>query len=167
MRGAGRGLGAAAIFGAISSMTQDSFVNKDEHGNAESIALPIIAISQAQVIGKTLVLLLKSGGDMRFEFKQPKLITAFVANISAAQAEGKCPYCGSPSRGSSSCPQCGAPLQGGGAAAAPREPAGGTTFTVSSQPALQQGGRGGFCPQCGQPVRVGSRFCDSCGQRLA
>ena len=163
MRSAGRGLAAAAVFGAISSWSQDSFVNKDARGNAESIALPIIAISQAQAMGNKLVLPLKSGGDMRFEFKQPKLITAFVANISAARDQGKCPYCGSPSRGLAMCPQCGAPLEGGGGAGAVSSgPAPGTTFTVPTQP----GGQGGYCTNCGQPLPAGAKFCSRCGQRV-
>lgn len=164
MRSAGRGLGVAAVFGALSSWNQDSFVNKDANGHAESVALPLVAFAQAQIMGDKLVLPLKSGGDMRFEFKHPKLITAFIANINAAQEQGKCPYCGAPSRGLTSCAQCGAPLEGGRAGAAPTGPAQGTTVVVTGPP--QQGGRGGFCPRCGQPVRVGARFCDACGQSL-
>ncbi|RDE16320.1 MAG: hypothetical protein C4K47_01695 [Candidatus Thorarchaeota archaeon] len=162
MRSVGRGLGAAAVFSAVSSWTQDSFVNKDANGRAQSIALPLVAFSQAQAMGKTLVLPLKSGGDMRFEFKHDKVIPAFMANINSAQQEGKCPYCGAPSRGLSSCSQCGAPLQGGGGGPAQRGPVGGTTITITGQPTE----RGGFCPNCGQPVRPGASFCDRCGQRL-
>ncbi len=138
MRSAGRGLGVAAVFGALSSWNQDSFVNKDANGHAESVALPLVAFAQAQIMGDKLVLPLKSGGDMRFEFKHPKLITAFIANINAAQEQGKCPYCGAPSRGLTSCAQCGAPLEGGRAGAAPTGPAQGTTVVVTGPDLLSR-----------------------------
>jgi hypothetical protein len=31
----------------------------------------------------------------------------------------------------------------------------------------QGNGKGGFCPQCGQPTDVGDRFCAACGHRLS
>jgi hypothetical protein len=194
IRSVGHGIGAAAVYSAISSWTQDSFINKDAKGNAESMAIPLVAVSQAQISGNKLVLPLKSGGDMRFEFKQPKVITAIIANISSAQGQGKCPYCGSPSGGRASCSKCGAVLEGGGGGGTPRGSGGDETVTMTGGGDEEQGsftitstgsgrggqpdrasitfkttggggGRGGFCSSCGQPLPAGAKFCNSCGQK--
>jgi hypothetical protein len=156
VRGLGRGLGFAAVGAAISSWSSDSFYNKDANGNTESLAIPILAISQAAQSGNDLIVTLKSGGNMRFSFKQKKVIPSIMANITSAQNEGKCPYCGHNAGNASSCPQCGAPIEGGGGGAQPHA----ESVTISTD------GGGGFCTNCGQQYPAGARFCNSCGHRV-
>ncbi|MFW9848282.1 MAG: hypothetical protein ACFFF4_04035, partial [Candidatus Thorarchaeota archaeon] len=76
-----RGITYAAVGAAISSWSRDSYYNKDKDGNTESIAIPILAISQAAQSGNKLVVELKSGGNMQFEFKQKKVIPSIMANV--------------------------------------------------------------------------------------
>jgi hypothetical protein len=148
IRRVGRGMGYAAVGLAINRWTRDSYINKDDKGNTESIALPILALSQAQQSGKELVVELKSGGDMRFEFKQKKVIPSIIANITSAQEKGKCPYCGANAGNAAECPKCGAPIEGGG----------------SSAPSTSDSA--GFCTNCGHPYPEGAKFCNKCGQKL-
>jgi len=162
LRGIGRGLGYAAVGAAITSWTADSFYNRNENGETESLAVPLVAISNAQQSGNQLVIELKSGGDLRFEFKQPKVIPSLLANITHAQEKGKCPYCGATVGNAASCPNCGAPIGGGGGAPGAGAPAAGTTVHVH----VSEGG-GGYCPNCGNPVPAGSKFCNNCGYKLA
>jgi hypothetical protein len=112
LRSAGRGIGYAAVGTAIASWTSDSFYNKDANGNTESIALPLMAISQATQSGNRLIVDLKAGGNMQFEFKQSKVIPSVVANVNTAQDQGKCPYCGTRAGNAVSCPNCGGALGG-------------------------------------------------------
>ncbi|NHJ13119.1 MAG: zinc ribbon domain-containing protein [Candidatus Thorarchaeota archaeon] len=157
IRGVGRGLAYGAVGVAVSSWTRDSFYNKDANGNTESLAVPIVSIAQASQSGDKLIIELKSGGDMRFEFKQKKVIPSIMANISSAQGEGKCPYCGTIAKGASQCPKCGAPIEGGGGGA--HDHSDSVTISMSS-------GGGGFCTNCGQPYPEGAKFCGGCGQRV-
>ncbi|MFW9800528.1 MAG: zinc ribbon domain-containing protein, partial [Candidatus Thorarchaeota archaeon] len=146
VRGIGRGLGFAAVGAAISSWSSDSFYNKDANGNTESLAIPLMAISQVAQSGNDLIVSLKSGGNMRFRFRQKRVIPSIMANVSAAQNEGKCPYCGSSnSPGAAACQKCGAPIEGGGGGAA--------------------AAGAGFCRNCGAPMDPGDRFCGKCGAR--
>jgi len=184
LRSVGRGLGYAAVGTAVSSWTRDSYYNKDDQGNTESIALPLIAITQATQSGKKLVVELKAGGNMQFEFKQDKVIPSVVANVNSAQDQGKCPYCGTGAGNAVSCPKCGAPLggsgeSGGGHAASHSGGGGGTTFDIRG---AQGAGRGGSmritygedADGDGQPDSVqvdyggsggdGGGFCSNCGQ---
>jgi len=117
LRSVGRGLGYAAVGTAISSWTRDSYFNKDKDGNTESIALPLLAISNAAQSGSKLVVDLKAGGNMQFEFKQKSVIPSVVANLSSAQNVGKCPYCGAGAGNVAVCPNCSAPLGGSGGGA--------------------------------------------------
>lgn len=146
IRGVGRGIGYAAVGTAISSWTRDSFYNKDSNGNTESIAIPLMAIATAEQSGNKLVVDLKAGGNMIFEFKQKKVIPSFKANITQAMQVGKCPYCGAKAGNAASCPQCGAPIEGGGVGG-------------------ESGGGGGFCTNCGQSIPAGAKFCGGCGQK--
>ncbi len=148
LRAAGRGIGYAAVGTAISSWTRDSYLNKDNKGNTESLALPLVAISNAAQSGDRLILDLGSGGNVELKFKQKKVIPTVIANISGAQQSGKCPYCGAGgASGAASCGKCGAPLGGSGG--------------VSSA----GGGGSGFCKNCGQPLDAGDRFCGKCGHQ--
>jgi len=117
LRSVGRGIGYAAVGTAVSSWTRDSYFNKDKDGNTESLALPLLAISQATQSGNKLIVELKAGGNMQFEFKQKNIIPSVVANVNSAQDQGKCPYCGSRAGNVASCPKCGAPLGGTGGGA--------------------------------------------------
>ncbi len=146
---AGWRMGAGAAGLAITKWTMDSYYNKDKDGNTESIALPIVAISQATQTGDRLIVELKSGGHMDFKFKQKKVIPSIIASISSAQNEGKCPFCGTQTRGGTQCPNCGAPIEGGG---------GGTSGDTS--------GGAEFCTNCGNPVPAGAKFCGKCGNRV-
>ena len=146
---AGRHMGYAAVGMAITSWTMDSYYNKDKDGNTESIALPLLAISQATQSGNRLIVELKSGGNMDFRFKQKKVIPSIIANITTAQQDGKCPYCGTNAGNVSACPKCGAPIEGGGGGPGPAASTGG----------------GNFCTNCGQPVAAGTKFCGSCGSQ--
>jgi hypothetical protein len=114
MRGAGRGLGYVAVGTAVSRWTSDSFYNKDAKGNTESVAVPLVAIAQATQSGNKLIVELKAGGNMQFEFKENKMIPSIVANVDTAQDQGKCPYCGAGAGNVSACPRCGAALGGTG-----------------------------------------------------
>jgi hypothetical protein len=126
LRSAGRGIGVAAVGTAISSWTQDSFYNKDANGNTESLALPVAVIGQATQSGNKLMVELKSGGSMQFDFKQKNVIPSIVANLSQAQTEGKCPYCGAGAAPNmAACPRCGAPLGGSGQPAHSHDAGGG------------------------------------------
>lgn len=134
LRSAGRGIGYAAVGTAISGWTRDSFYNKDKDGNTESLALPLAVIAQATQSGDKLIIELKSGGNMQFDFKQKKVIPSIVANLTQAQNEGKCPYCGaSAATDMASCPRCNAPLGGSG------------------KPAPSKGGGGGRADYSGTP----------------
>ena len=181
LRSVGRGLGYAAVGTAISSWTRDSYYNKDANGNTESIALPLIAISNAAQSGNKLVVDLKAGGNMQFEFKQKSVIPSVVANLSSAQDAGKCPYCGAGAGNAAMCPNCGAPLGGSGGASSGGEGGGHTHVDV-------RGGRGGGGPDSmritygadrdgdGQPDSVqidysgggggggAGGYCSNCGQ---
>jgi len=180
-RGLARGITYAAVGTAISSWTQDSFYNKDANGNTESIAIPVIAISQATQSGNRLIVTLKSGGDMQFDFKQKKVIPSIIANLSSAQEAGKCPYCGANAGNVPSCPNCGGVIEGG--SATPSGGAGGApgeSFTIhyqdrdgDGQPdsvtVHQPGGGGaaaGYCHNCGKGYPAGARFCGGCGQPI-
>ena len=112
---AGRGIGYAAVGTAVASWTSESFYNKDAKGNTESIALPLMAITQASQSGSKLIVELKAGGNMQFEFKQSKVIPSILANVNSAQDQGKCPYCGTGAGDAVSCPKCGGALGGSGA----------------------------------------------------
>ena len=116
VRGAGRGLGIVAVGTAVSRWTSDSFYNKDAKGNTESIAVPLLAIAQATQSGNRLIVELKAGGTMQFDFKENKMIPSIVANVDTAQDQGKCPYCGAGAGNASACPRCGAALGGSGQA---------------------------------------------------
>ena len=155
LRRVGRGIGYAAVGTAITSWTRDSYYNKDADGNTESIALPLMAISQATQSRKKLIVELKAGGNMQFEFKQDKVIPGVVANVNSAQDQGKCPYCGTGAGNAVSCPKCGAPLggTGGGGHAASHGGGGG-------------GGGGGYCSNCGQQYPAGAKFCNGCGHKV-
>jgi hypothetical protein len=152
LRRVGRGLGYAAVGTAVTSWTRDSYYNKDDKGNTDSIALPLVAITQATQSGNKLIVELKAGGNMQFEFKQQRVIPGVVANVNTAQDDGKCPYCGTGAGNASACPKCGAPLggSGGGGGAAP---SGGS-------------GDGGFCSNCGQQYPAGAKFCNGCGNKV-
>ncbi|RLI55342.1 MAG: hypothetical protein DRP09_10000 [Candidatus Thorarchaeota archaeon] len=192
LRSAGRGIGYAAVGTAISTWTRDSYFNKDANGNTESLALPIAAISQATQSGNRLIVELKSGGTMEFEFKQKKVIPSVVANLSQAQSEGKCPYCGAGAATyMAECPRCGAPLGGSGV---PPTGASGGAAHVTGQPGqvhIDVKGQGGGGPESmhitygedrdgdGRPDSVsisysgqpgsgggGGGFCPNCGQSL-
>jgi len=183
IRSVGRGIGYAAVGTAISSWTRDSYYNKDDKGNTESIALPLIAISNAAQSGKKLVVELKAGGNMQFEFKQDKVIPSVVANVNSAQDAGKCPYCGSSAGNAAECPKCGAPLGGSGAGghAASGGGGGGTTIDVRGARGAGRGGSmrityGEDADGDGQPDSVqvdyggegggsGGGYCSNCGQQ--
>ncbi len=156
---AGRLASYAAVGAAISTWSRDSYYNKDKDGNTESIAIPVLAVSQAAQSGDKLVVELKSGGNMQFKFKQRKVIPSIIANITSAQNVGKCPYCGTNAGNAAACPKCGAPIEGGG-----RVPtAGGDTFTATISTG---GGGGGFCTNCGNPVPPDGKFCGKCGSQV-
>ena len=146
MRGASRGLAYAAVGTAISSWTRDSYLNKDKNGNTESLAIPLIGISNAAQSGDRLIIELASGGTMEFNFRQKKVIPSVVSNIMGAQQSGKCPYCGAASSGAATCSNCGGTLGGTGTAGA----------------AASSGS--GFCRNCGSPLDAGDKFCGKCGQ---
>ncbi len=151
LRRVGRGIGYAAVGTAVTSWTRDSYYNKDDKGNTDSIALPLVAITQATQSGKNLIVELKAGGNTKFEFKQQRVIPGVVANVNTAQDDGKCPYCGTGAGNASACPKCGAPLGGSGGGGA--APSGG-------------GGNGGFCSNCGQQYPAGAKFCNGCGHKV-
>jgi hypothetical protein len=161
-RSLARGITYAAVGTAISSWTADSYYNKDQNGNTESLALPLLAISNASQSGDRLIVELKSGGAMEFKFKQKRVIPSVVANVSSAQTQGKCPYCGTNAGNVPSCPNCGGIIEGGGGGA-PAHGAGDVTVTVPTGPASDQAG---FCMNCGQPYPQGARFCNGCGQKV-
>jgi hypothetical protein len=183
-RSLARGITYAAVGTAISSWTRDSYYNKDKDGNTESIAIPVIAISQATQSGNKLIVELKSGGDMQFHFKQKKVIPSVVANLSSAQNAGKCPYCGANAGNVPSCPNCGGVIEGGSGAPAHSGGGGGTpgeSFTIQYQDrdgdgqpdsvtVHQPGGGGsadaGYCHNCGKGYPAGARFCGGCGQPI-
>jgi hypothetical protein len=162
-RSLARGITYAAVGTAISSWTRDSYYNKDDNGNTESLALPVIAISQATQSGNKLIIELKSGGDMQFHFKQKKVIPSIIANLTSAQDAGKCPYCGANAGNVPSCPNCGGVIEGG---AAPSGGGGGESMTIRVED--QSGGAGagaaGYCHNCGKGYPAGARFCGGCGQ---
>ncbi|MGV9169191.1 MAG: zinc ribbon domain-containing protein [Promethearchaeia archaeon] len=150
LRRFGRGMGAAAVLGAVASWNRDSYINTDEDGNTDSVAVPVIAIAQAQQSGDELVVELQSGGAMRFDFKQKGVIPTIIANIRGAKQKGKCPYCGAGTGGKLKCPQCGAPLQPG----------------AESSEAATSGDVAGYCSDCGEPYSQGDKFCGKCGSPL-
>ncbi|MHA1771663.1 MAG: zinc ribbon domain-containing protein [Candidatus Thorarchaeota archaeon] len=187
LRGVGRGLAYGAVGAAVYSWTADNFYNRGPNGETESLAIPLIAIANAQQSGKELIIDLKSGGNLRFEFKQSKVIPSVTANITQAQNEGKCPYCGHVAGNATTCPNCGASINPGGAGGAAGAPAGSPSdsvhisvheedgvrrATVTSADGTyhvdvhEGGGGGGYCPNCGSPVPAGAKFCNNCGQRL-
>ena len=186
LRSVGRGIGYAAVGTAVSSWTRDSYYNKDDKGNTESIALPLIAISNAAQSGKKLVIELKAGGNMQFEFKQDKVIPGVVANVNSAQDAGKCPYCGTGAGNAATCPKCSAPLGGsgggGGGGHAASSGGGGTTIDVRGARGAGPGGSmrityGEDADGDGQPDSVqvdyggggggagGGGYCSNCGQQ--
>ena len=186
-RGLARGITYAAVGTAISSWTSDSFYNKDDKGNTESLAIPVIAISQATQSGNRLIVELRSGGDMQFEFKQKKVIPSIIANLTSAKDAGKCPYCGTNAGNVPSCPNCGGVIEGGAPAGAPAgagAPRGapGESFTIQyqdldgdgqpdsvtvHQPSGGGGGAAaGYCHNCGKGYPAGARFCGGCGQPI-
>jgi hypothetical protein len=183
-RSLARGITYAAVGTAISSWTADSYYNKDKDGNTESIALPLLAISQATQSGDRLIVELKSGGAMEFKFKQKKVIPSIVANVTSAQDQGKCPYCGTNAGNVSSCPNCGGVIEGGGSGAPAQDagaPSGAGSMTIQYQDrdgdgepdsvtvtgaGMPSAGQAGFCMNCGVPYPEGARFCNGCGQRI-
>ncbi len=189
IRRAGHAMANAAIGAAVYSWTAEQFYNKGPNGETESLAVPLIAISNAQQSGKNLVIELASGGTMIFSFKQPKVIPALIANIRSAQDEGKCPYCGASAKNAAQCPNCGAQLGGSGVIDAPSEspvgdmPTGSVHITVHEEGGVRKAtvrsadgemhvevheGSGSFyCPNCGQQLAAGSRFCNKCGYKVA
>ena len=130
VRSAGRGIGYAAVGTAVSRWTSDSFYNKDAKGNTESIAVPLLAIAQATQSGNKLIVELKAGGNMQFDFKENKVIPSIVANVDTAQDQGKCPYCGAGAGNVSACPRCGAALGGSGQ---PKSDEGGATHVSTGR----------------------------------
>ncbi|MHA1948600.1 MAG: zinc-ribbon domain-containing protein [Candidatus Thorarchaeota archaeon] len=162
-RSLARGITYAAVGTAISSWTRDSYYNKDENGNTESMALPVIAISQATQSGNKLIVDLKSGGDMQFHFKQKKVIPSVIANIMSAQDAGKCPYCGANAGNVPSCPNCGGVIEGG--SGAPAGGGGGHDVTIQASGG-GGGGEAGYCHNCGKGYPAGARFCGGCGQPI-
>jgi len=185
-RSLARGITYAAVGTAISSWTAESYYNKDQNGNTESLALPLIAISQATQSGERLVVELKSGGTMEFHFKQKKVIPSIIANVTSAQTQGKCPYCGTNAGNVPSCPNCGGVIEGGSGSAHAHEGrgsgAGGpgsmtiqyTDLDGDGQPdsvtvrgaGVPTGSQAGFCMNCGTPYPHGARYCNSCGQQI-
>jgi len=180
-RSLARGITYAAVGTAISSWTAESYYNKDQNGNTESLALPLIAISQATQSGERLIVELKSGGAMEFHFKQKKVIPSIIANVSSAQNQGKCPYCGTNAGNVPSCPNCGGVIEGGSGGAHAHEGGGHGSMTIQytdrdgdGQPdsvtvrgaGVPAGSQAGFCMNCGTPYPQGARFCNSCGQKV-
>ncbi len=153
----GRNMGYLAVGAAISSWTMDSYYNRDKNGNTESLAVPLVAIAQAAQSGDRLVLELKSGGTMQFKFKQKKVIPSIIANITSAQNDGKCPYCGTSAGNAVKCPNCGAALEGSGG-----DPSSGTTESVT----ITMGEGNKFCTNCGNPAPGDARFCGKCGNPM-
>ncbi|MFW9963458.1 MAG: zinc ribbon domain-containing protein [Candidatus Sifarchaeia archaeon] len=160
-RSLARGITYAAVGTAISSWTADSYYNKDKDGNTESLALPLIVISQASQSGERLIVELRSGGTMEFHFKQKKVIPSILANVVSAQEQGKCPYCGTNAGNVPSCPNCGGIIEGGAGGAQVYEDSGAHVGADDFG-----GAQAGFCRNCGTPYPQGARFCNSCGQRL-
>jgi len=170
-RSLARGITYAAVGTAISSWTADSYYNKDQNGNTESLALPLLAISQVTQSDNRLIVELKSGGDMQFHFKQKKVIPSIIANVSSAQTQGKCPYCGTNAGNVPSCPNCGGVIEGGAPAHDSRAHGGGAgSFTIQYQDrdgdGVPDGAQAGFCMNCGTPYPQGARFCNGCGHRV-
>ncbi len=171
-RSLARGITFAAVGTAISSWTAESYYNKDQNGNTESLALPLIAISQATQSGDRLIVELKSGGTMEFNFKQKKVIPSIIANVSSAQTQGKCPYCGTNAGNVPSCPNCGGIIEGGsgGVHEGTGAGAGGhgsvTIHYTDRGAGAPSGSQAGFCMNCGTPYPQGARFCNSCGQPI-
>lgn len=159
-RGLARGITYAAVGTAISSWSRDSYFNKDDKGNTESLAIPVIAISQATQSGNRLIISLKSGGDMQFDFKQKKVIPSVIANLTSAQEAGKCPYCGANAGNVPSCPNCGGVIEGGSGEAAP---SGGDSMTIHVSD-RGPSNAAGYCHNCGKAYPAGARFCGGCGQ---
>lgn len=161
-RSLARGITYAAVGTAISSWTADSYYNKDQNGNTESMALPVIAISQVTQSGNNLIVELKSGGAMQFHFKQKKVIPSIIANVTSAQDQGKCPYCGTNAGNVPSCPKCGGVIEGGGG--------GGAAASGGESVTIQTGGGGsgaaGYCHNCGKGYPAGAKFCGGCGQQV-
>lgn len=184
-RSLARGITYAAVGTAISSWTADSFYNRDKDGNTESLALPVLAISQATQSGNRLIVELKSGGTMEFQFKQKRVIPSVIANVSSAQQQGKCPYCGANAGNASKCPNCGGVIEGGGGGASSQEaggPGGAGSMTIQYQDRdgdgrpdsvtvtgadMPGGAQAGFCMNCGTPYPQGAKFCNKCGQRIS
>ncbi len=166
IRGVARGIGAAAVYSAVSSLTADAFYNKNANGQTESIAVPVVAINNAQQSGNDLIVELKSGGAMKFTFKQPKAIPAIIASVVQAQHVGKCPYCGANAEGASSCPRCGAPIEGGNTGGRPAARGGTGQPESISIHFTTTGGGGGFCTNCGSSLPAGAKFCNNCGARV-
>ena len=183
-RSLARGITYAAVGTAISSWTADSYYNKDQNGNTESLALPLVAISQATQSGDKLIVELKSGGAMEFRFKQKKVIPSIIANVTSAQDQGKCPYCGTNAGNVPSCPNCGGVIEGGGGGAPAHDagaPGGAGSMTIQYQDrdgdgqpdsvtmtgaGMPSAGQAGFCMNCGAPYPEGARFCNGCGHRV-
>ena len=130
------------------------------------MALPMIAISQVTQSGNKLVVELKSGGDMQFHFKQQKVIPSIIANITSAQDQGKCPYCGTNAGNVPSCPNCGGIIEGGGSGAPAGGGGGGDSMTIRVEDHSGGAGAGaaGYCHNCGKGYPAGARFCGGCGQ---
>ncbi|MFW9786311.1 MAG: zinc ribbon domain-containing protein [Candidatus Thorarchaeota archaeon] len=180
-RSLARGITYAAVGTAISSWGADSYYNRDQNGNTESLALPLLAISQATQSGDKLIVELKSGGAMEIKFKQKRVIPSIIANVSSAQQQGKCPYCGTNAGNVPTCPNCGGVIEGGsgGGAGAPAGGRGSMTIQYQDidgdgQPDSvtvtgaggPSGTQGGFCRNCGTPYPQGSRFCNNCGHQV-
>ncbi len=188
VRRAGYAMADAAIGAAIYSWTAEQFYNKGPNGETESIAIPLVAIGNAQQSGRNLVIELNSGGTMIFEFKQQKVIPALIANIRASADAGKCPYCGTPAKNAAQCPNCGAPLGGSGTAPPAHGGGGASIPTGSAHVTVDEDGNvthatirgpdgevhidvsqsGGItCPNCGSSLPAGSKFCNKCGYKIA
>jgi DNA-directed RNA polymerase subunit RPC12/RpoP len=165
-RGVERGTGVAAGAIMFDTITKHHMVKRGEDGTAETMAIPLRAISNATVHKDKLIITLSSGDDIDFEGKRKgKMFSVAVAQLMTAKDANKCPYCGAkPQPGASECSRCGAAVEGGTGPTQAAAPTGMPTGMPAGMPMMT--GMPTFqCPFCKAKIMPGEH-CVSCGRRL-
>ena len=166
-RAVGRGIqhatDATARAIVVQSLRGNDLITRGADGSAETLAIPLITIENVDSPNAKLIITLSGGDDIEFTSKKEKMFAIVEAQIEAARAKNKCPYCSAHiPNGATHCPNCAAAVRTEAASApTPSMPATGPTIMPGAIPSIPQV----QCPHCQKQVTI-SEFCGQCGGKL-
>jgi len=171
----GRGVETAADATATAivfdTLASNQLIRRGPDGQAESLAIPLLAIKDITAQGKQLVVTLESGDALVFNSSKAKMLAVAAAQIKSVKQQNKCPYCGAAiPPGSTHCPNCAAPVTSAAAPRAPTPPMAPAApmAPVAPGPVMMPFPMGIpqiQCPYCRATVTP-AKVCPNCGRQL-